>query len=255
MSDEPIIIKPIEKEPRKRAPNVSEDEIKELVRQQVAQMEKSKERGFIDKASDVLDILLADDVKAPNMPEKIQKPSKPLFTQLHVSKPVYLILPEERTFHTSITEFLDGKKRKWYYLAFNKKIYGKDDVDFKTELTAQACNFIFLDGDEGERLVLADADFSPEAKTQIEQVDRMKLEDRCYEKSNMRMNRKYRKIEGVNVIVAILLICIGVFLVLWVVLGGLPGIIGAVNAAPSQVQAAAQAAAQPLATQNFTAGG
>ena len=202
-----------------------------------------KKKGFFD------DIFGLDDAPKELTGATILKPGKPIVEQGLPKYPVYLIFDNEETKHTSIIKFKDKNKNYWYYLDWNKKIYSKDEVEFGRELYTQACNFIFL---EGEKLVLGEGEFSPKAQEEIDAIDRMKLEDRAYEKSNARMNRKYKKIEGINIIVAILILCVGVFLVLWVVFGGLPPVINSIN---NVVVVPAAEVAQNVSNQSFVVGG
>ena len=214
-------------------------DIRKIIQEEMA---KNRKEDILDKT--INKILGPEDEKELKISKpKIQK--KPLYQKGMRKYPIYLILPKQETAHTFITEFVGDDGRVWWYLDFDNKVYPPENVEIPDTLSIYSCNFIFL---ENGKLKIGDVAFSREAQAQIDEVDKMKIEDRTYEKSNARMNRKYRKVDGLNIIIAILLLCVGVFLVLWVMFGGLPNVIGAINAVNV-------APAAPLANQTIVVGG
>lgn len=166
----------------------------------------------------------------PKPKEKKPNPKPPFILRNLPKYPVYLVLPKNMTAHTYIYEFKkDGKT--YYLLEWNKTVYSESDDEFVGEekLLPTASNLIFLkDG----RLHMGKWKFSQTAQGMIDSAARWKQKDRAFEKSRWTQKRKFANPQDlVKMAIAIIMICLGVFLVLYVMFGGLPQSISAINAA------------------------
>ena len=190
--------------------------------------EKNEVRRLIEQNDKLIKALQEKKEEKKQPAKKKSYPGLPLFGKKDKLS-VYLILKNNNTAHTHIMRFWHDKM-PYFYLDHNKRVYDSDEVANHEILSAESCNFVFL---EENGLHVGECLFAEKAQAEIDSVDRMKMEDRAYEKSHYRQKKKFNKPDGINVIIAIILLCVGVFLVLWVLFGGLPNVISAINAAAS----------------------
>lgn len=181
-----------------------------------------------------------------NITKDDKQPNKSFLAKSEVYK-VYLILDNDDTIHTKITKY-KNKDKLYYILDFNKKIYDAEKLEANKGEFNKYGNFLFL---EGEELIRGKGKFSDKAKEEIAGIETMKLEDRAFQKSTYRMKEKYSKPSGINVIVAFIIICVGLFLILWVLLGGLPPIINAINNAAHIAIQPPNFPVEPLANESY----
>lgn len=195
--------------------------------------ETSDVQKLIEQNAKLMDELKKGKSEKKEMP-KVKNPAPPFNMRGLPVYPVYLILPNDQTFHTQITQFHQNNE-PYYYLHFNKRVYNKDEFINEETMSTDACNFIFME-DNGARLVNGKVDFSANAKEQLNNIDKMKQEDRAFEKSHWRQKSKYMPPLNINTAVNIMIVCVGIFLVAYVVITNLSPIIGALNNAPAALK-------------------
>lgn len=192
-------------------------------------------------------------VQTTKTEHKSQPKLKNLIINLNSPKyPVYLILEDETTLLTFCQKIIKNGE-EYYTLAFNKKNYKAKAIEYKYgKLNKNAVNFLFLE-DNGN-LVRGKGEFSEKAKKQIAQIDQMKLEDRAYERTIQALRTKYGKRFDIEIIITIIILCVGIFIVAYAVFSGLPQVIGQLHNVAAVIVQNPPPVDIPPVVQNITVG-
>lgn len=159
---------------------------------------------------------------------------KPALAQ--VTYPVYLITLDDVTYPTRILEH-EVQGVRLHYLELNQFNYLAPE---KNTYSASSSTILYneiVSKKEPGVLEQWTHEFTPKAKNEIMRVESSKLWDRAYEKTYLSHKARFAPPLNAMVLFGMLIFAIACLLLFWVTFNGLPGVIGAINSAPSMVYA------------------
>lgn len=170
-------------------------------------------------------------------PEPVKRKKPTSVPRLATTYQVYLIMPENATTHTVLKRFVVKDKEgsePFYWLAYNKKIYSEDEIEGLRQsyswevgedgnLFKTSSNFMFLDS--FGKLTLGKAEFSERAKNVIKNIERTKLKDASVIDTTLHVRNKYQIDNKIQLLLQMILICIGIGLLAWFFFPGLSNVL------------------------------